>query len=244
MKFFCRSLQWASASLGFSGLHQCLIHQHKFWGTQEEDRTAKGVINQSQPILLFKRLSWVEGSGVTQQSLLDDAVLRSQVGVPFPQPLVSSLLGRGTRGKSHLPSTAIPSTSLDYLSSSVPTQRGELHVQLEVSLCLPLLSWEWPTVPQALDKVEMVAVSRSKFPLTFSSKNRDTHHLKKRFLTVFGVQFNDLYLQRAILILRLNQIVILFYQLSFYFYIVKEIRVCQLDPTWKSCQELEKPCCI
>lgn len=104
---------------------------------------------------------------------------------PFPQPLASSELGRGTRGKIHLPkhSHTIHLTRL-LVKFTTNTKGWVAFGQLEMPPLLPLLFLGWPTAPQALNRVEMMAMFGWKFPLIFSSKNWRTIHLKERFLTI------------------------------------------------------------
>lgn len=133
---------------------------------------------------MFKDLSWAGSSGVIQQSLLDDVAMRSQVTVSFSPIPASSELGRGTRGgKYTFPGTAITSTSLDYLSGSVTTQRGELHVN---NWKCPMFHLSFlgddPHTP-TLNKVEMTAMFGWKFLLILSSKS-GTIHLQEWFLTI------------------------------------------------------------
>lgn len=155
------------------------FHQHEFWATQEGDETARGwVITVHSPVQGLD-LSWELWSHTTiTTSWCSDEVTS---GAPLSShPWLPQSRAEEPEGNSTFPSTAIPSTSLDCLSSSLPTQRGELHLQLEMPpLSLLVLSWEWPTTLQVLSRVRWWLCSGEGF-LSFSVARTELHLIWKR----------------------------------------------------------------
>lgn len=166
-------------------------------------RHSKGGINHS---LFFCSRAWVELEALESHNNCDLMMQwwGHKWGSPFPPLCLPQSWAEEPEGKIHLPghSHNIHLTQL-LVKFNTSTKGWVACGQLEMPPPLPPFSGGWPTAPQALSSIEMMAIFGESF-LSFSVAGSSYTSCERVILNHFGVQCNDLSLQRAILTLKQN----------------------------------------